>query len=162
MSFVPLKSLEDLNKLKIVKTFTNGKNADKVHLLEGDIIRKSYKYKKRHYFYKEIKILTHLKDCKHVSTLINYNPSTFTLYVSYCGKQPKKTSKNLKQIRSVAKKLHKKFGVVRYYNHDDPRIVNKGSRVQYDIFVPNTGINQNGEITFFDFGSDNWHITKKH
>jgi len=164
MSFTPSKSLEELSKLKIIKQFNNGHNANSVHLLEGNIIRKTYKNKKPYtqYFNKEIKVLTHLKDCKYVSKLINYNPNNLTLYVTYCGKKPKRTYDNLKKIRKVAKKLHKNFGVVRYYNDSDPRIINKGSRVQYDIFVPNTGINEKGKITFFDFGSHNWHIIKKH
>lgn len=156
-------SLEELDKLKVKKTFTNGRHADKVYLLEGGIIKKSYKRRNESIklYRKEIDVLTHLGKCKYVSKLINYDESKLILYVEYCGVKPSRSEKNLERIRKIAKKLHKKYGLVRYYTKGDERIKETGSKIQYDIYLGNTGINKNGKIKFFDFGSDNWHIKKK-
>jgi hypothetical protein len=144
--------INNLPNLKIIKKFNRHNHAESVYLLEGNIVKKTYPNSKKniHYFKKEIKMMTHLANCKFVAKLIHFDRPSLTLYMTYCGKTPSRSSKNLTKIRKTAQKLHKKYGV---YRLDNGKLV-------YDIYLPNTGI-KDGKIYFFDLASDKWHINKK-
>lgn len=86
-----LDRLKIVNNLKVVKKF-NSKNAnysDHVYLLENNIVKKNIfkNYLGFHLFQNEIKSLSILSKFNHFPKLIAYDTKSFSIYMSYCGKE---------------------------------------------------------------------------
>ena len=141
-----------LSKLKIKKKFDRHNHATYVHLLENGIIKKKYPEKYRRYFLREIYMMQYLQKCKNVVNLIHADYDNLILYMTYGGKRMEGTGENKMKVQEVAKKLHKKWGLVR---------INK-DKVTYNIFILNTGIMKDNRIMFFDLPSKKWHIEQNH
>ena len=152
----PSPTIEELSAYKVVKVFKYGNHADSVSLLEGPlgkIVKKVYPQnsRSRKFYEREIMMMEHLKKCKFAAKLIAKDDETLTMWITYCGKTPKRTPENLAKIRKGAMKLHQKWGLVRM----------EDGRPKYDIFIYNTGL-LNGKIYFFDFAGEKWQIIKRH
>ena len=145
------KIKNDLSKLKIIKAFSGRHNSEYVYLLENDIIKKKYSPSNPlhvDHFNREIRILNHLRKYPYVTKLLHVDFKNMIIYQTYCGPRPNKTTINAMKIRERAQDLHKNWGIVRRQGNSAPI---------YNIFFGNTAI-KDGEIYFFDFGGDRWHI----
>lgn len=143
----------DLDALKVVKVFGGRHNSEYVYLLENDIIKKKYSPSNPQHvdhFNREIKILNHLRKYPYVTKLLKVDFKNLIIYQTYCGPRPKKTPENVRKIQKRAMELHRKWGVVRRQGNSTPI---------YNIFLGNTSI-KDGEIYFFDFGGNRWHLEK--
>jgi len=143
--------LSELNQLKVLKIFKEGRRASCVCLLTGDIVRKSYdsKLSKRQEWFKlEIKILKHLEHCPFVPKLLAVDKKNLTYYMTYCGQRPLMTPENREKNSVAAKSLHRDWNLLRVDKNGDP---------QYKIYFGNCAMIKD-KMFIIDFGSDKWKI----
>ena len=145
---------EEFENLKKVRTFQRGGKSKSVHLLENNIVKKSYNskdIKQINRFKKEVKILKFLeeKNCPFVPKLLHVDSQRHRFYMTYTGKTLTNTPKNQKELAKKVKELHLKYGVMRHRN----------GKPNYDIYISN-GTIKDDQIYIIDFGSPHYSILK--
>jgi tRNA A-37 threonylcarbamoyl transferase component Bud32 len=131
--------LQFLESLKDIHNFTaEHTNSDKVTLIEGCIVKKKCFGNSlgNFMFWNEIKALMKLKGYPHFPHIIEFDPNSLTIYMTYCGRNisstnlPKNWNEQVKEIFQIMSTLN----------------VNSN-----DMLVRNV-CSLNGEIKIIDFG----------
>lgn len=143
--------LAHLRQIRPVKAFSGGRQSKSVQLLENGLIAKQYDASKKHAekMKAELKNLKRVETCDFVPKLIALDEKERILYLSNCGRRPKRYTKSL--VKEVKKKVY----ILKHKYNMTRSFANGGGLPR----LANVAVDTKGRVNLVDVGPP-WHQRK--